>query len=174
MCSRLFLLWQCTPDIATVFEDKGHEAVKYARFEYLTKILIKLAVLAGIHASELTQQMYADAFFHIEITSFSFLWNGGSSCRPFHTPNIWIYEHATHIFVWGGLPLLALPLLKLTDILGNISCLFPNVKSLGALTAKRMLMGYFWEYALSMENTGAKECMFESHLSTLGISQSIL
>lgn len=47
MCSKLFLPWQCSPDIATVFEDKEHEAVKYARFEYLTKILIKLAVLAG-------------------------------------------------------------------------------------------------------------------------------
>jgi len=48
------LPWQCSPDIATAFEDKGHKPVKYARFEYLTKILIKLAVLAGIHASELT------------------------------------------------------------------------------------------------------------------------
>lgn len=41
--------WQCTLDL--VFEDKGHEAVKYARSEYLTKILIKLE---EIHASELT------------------------------------------------------------------------------------------------------------------------
>ena len=54
MWNRLFLPWQCTPDIATVFEDKGHETVIYARFEYLTKILIKLAVLAGIYANELT------------------------------------------------------------------------------------------------------------------------
>lgn len=47
MCSKLFLPGQCSPDITTVFEDKKHEAVKCARFEYLTKILIKLAVLAG-------------------------------------------------------------------------------------------------------------------------------
>lgn len=47
MCSKLFLPGQCSPDITTVFEDKNNEAVKCARFEYLTKILIKLAVLAG-------------------------------------------------------------------------------------------------------------------------------
>lgn len=54
MCNRLFLPWQCSPDVATVFEDKGHEAVKYAASEYLTKILLKLAMLAGVPASELT------------------------------------------------------------------------------------------------------------------------
>lgn len=98
----------------------------------------------------------------------------GRSCWPFPTTNIWIYEHATHIFVWGRLLSQVLPLLKLTAISGHVSCLFPNVKSLGTFTAKRMLMGYFWEKALRMENTGAEKCIFETHLSTLSTSQSIL
>lgn len=134
----------------------------------------KAGSVGRICASELTWQMYADSSFYLEITSFSFLWNRGRSCQPFQTTNIWIYEHATHIFVWGGQPSQVLPLLKLTDILGRVSCLFPNVKPLGTFAAKRMLMGYFWEHALSMENTGAKKCIPETHLSTLGASQSIV